>query len=239
MSGDAVISGNAANYGGGVLVYVDAAGFTMSGGVITGNNADHGGGVYCYACSITVGGSAVISGNVKGGAKGENGLYAGGTASNALLGTNYNGSVFMPLIVESPLTGGAHIGVTMPPSFAASAFTSGLANGGENAIACFTSDDEGLMVVPDQSGELTLRAASVAGGTVCAPADAMLLVASYDNGRMTTVKIIAAPENGWPGESIADVAAAADYTLPGAYKLMLLGSDFAPLCEAWSYPPRV
>ncbi len=232
------ISGNTANYGGGV--YLNAfSGFEMTGGVITGNNADEdGGGVDCHYCSITVGGSAVISGNVKGGAKGENGLYAGGTASNALLGTYYNGSVFMPLIVESPLTGGAHIGVTMPPSFAASAFTSGLANGGENAIACFTSDDEGLMVVPDQSGELTLRAASVAGGTVCAPADAMLLVASYDNGRMTTVKIIAAPENGWPGESIADVAAAADYTLPGAYKLMLLGSDFAPLCEAWTYPPR-
>ena len=166
------ISGNTANCGGGV--YLESfGGFEMTGGVITGNNAGtDGGGVNCYMCSITVGGRAVIRDNVKGGAKDKNGVYAGGTASNALLGTNYDNSVFKPIIVgSSPLTKGAHIGVTMPPSFAASAFTSGWSTRMSEADPddFFKSDDARYAVMRNDGGEAELRllnTVTVENGTV-------------------------------------------------------------------------
>jgi hypothetical protein len=227
---DGTISGcNASRYGGGV--YLEGfPGFKMTGGVITGNNADEdGGGVCCYGHSITVGGSAVISGNVKGGAKGENGVYACGMANNAKLGTDSSGNEFMPIIVGSALTSGARIGVTMPPSFATSAFTRGLANGGENALKCFTGDAAGSFVVLD-GNEARLVASSLADGSVTAPAGATLVCATYKDGRMTGVQTVTLAEN------CIGKAASELLTVPtnGQYKLFLLdGKTYAPLCAAW------
>ena len=190
MSGDAVISDNSASNGGGVYVYTNAAGFTMIGGTISGNTAQYGGGVYldsflgfemtggvitgnnadedgggvdCHYCSITVGGSADISGNVKGGEKGKNGVYTGGTASNARLETNSDGSV-KPIIVKSPLTGGgAYIGVTMPPNFAAGVFTSGWKKymSGKDPADFFKSDDARYVFMRNDGGEAELRLLTV------------------------------------------------------------------------------
>ena len=231
------ISGNAASYGGGVFVDMNAIEFTMSGGVITGNNADDGGGVYCYACSITVGGSAVISGNVKGGAKGENGLYAGGTASNANLDTTIDG-VIIPIIVGSPLTGGAHIGVTVPSSVAAGAFTSGWSThmSGAHPAAYFTSDLAERFILLDGDGEaVSAEPILCSDGDIIAPAGSVLVLAVYDGtGRLDFVRS-ATLDRDCVGASAETLLALEPGCLntPGSYKLMLLdGKTYAPLCEA-------
>ncbi len=81
-----------------------------------------------------------------------------------------------------------------------------------------------------------LPAVSVRNGVVTAPANARLIVASYDaQGRMQTVKTFTAPAKGWTGVPVAEIARGADFALPNAYRLMLVdASTFAPLCEAWS-----
>ena len=58
----------------------------MYGGSITGNNAaSFGCGGVCVYGTISVSGSVRITDNVKGGTKGDNGIYTGGTASNVRL----------------------------------------------------------------------------------------------------------------------------------------------------------
>ena len=92
MSGGS-ITGNSAKQGGGVYNSSATSGgfakFTMSGGSITGNNAtEDGGGVYGTG-ELTVSGAPVISGNVKGGAKDDSGIYTDGTANNVYLPNYY------------------------------------------------------------------------------------------------------------------------------------------------------
>ncbi len=91
-----VISGNSAlYYGGGV--YVADGTFCMYDGNISGNTNDAGGGVYVRQGTFTVGGSAVISGNVY-----------NGKANNVYL----KGGVTITIDSNNPLSGSAKIGVT-------------------------------------------------------------------------------------------------------------------------------
>ena len=59
--------------------------FIMYGGSITGNSVASSGGGVCVYGAMTVSGSVRITENVKGGSKGDNGIYTGGTASNVCL----------------------------------------------------------------------------------------------------------------------------------------------------------
>ena len=261
MSGDAVISDNSASNGGGVYVYSTADEFTMSGGTISGNTANCGGGVYlnsfsgfemtggvitgnnasedgggvdCHYCSITVGGSAVISGNVKGGAKDENGVYTGGTASNALLGTNYDGSVFNPLIVGSPLDEDAAIGVTTADS---GAFTSGWSThmSGTHPAEHFTSDraQELILLI---GNEAVAAEPDPDASWITAPAGSVLVLATYDEaGRLASVKSETLDRDCIEDPTASLLGLEAGYlgTLR-SFKLMLLdGKTYAPLCEAF------
>jgi hypothetical protein len=186
--------------------------------------------VDCHYCSITVGGSAVISGNVKGGAKGENGLYTGGTASNANLDTTMDG-VIIPIIVGSPLTGGAHIGVTVPSSVAAGAFTSGL-NGSRDDAAHFKSDREGELILLDEDGEAVAARLSTTK-LITAPGGSTLVLAIYDAaGRLTGVRSVTLDHDFIDAPPTELLEFHFDRTRE-PFRLMLLdGKTYAPLCEA-------
>jgi hypothetical protein len=65
------VSGNKAEFGGGVYVYKGSE-FTMSGGNVTGNEAEFvGGGVYVEGGATFTQGKGVISGNTAGDGEGE------------------------------------------------------------------------------------------------------------------------------------------------------------------------
>ena len=103
---DGTITGNETSHSGGG-VYVSET-FNMSGGSITGNKATTlGGGVYVNYGTFTVSGKVNITNNVKGGIKGEDGKYTGGTANNVYLPTDKTIT-----IGGSGLSNGAKIGIT-------------------------------------------------------------------------------------------------------------------------------
>ncbi|MBE7009505.1 MAG: hypothetical protein E7422_10365 [Ruminococcaceae bacterium] len=75
-----------------------------------------------------------------------------------------------------------------------------------------------------------LLASSLTGGTVTAPANSLLVCATYKDGRMTGVQTVTLAEN------CIGKAASELLTVPtnGQYKLFLLdGKTYAPLCAAW------
>ena len=81
--------------------------FIMYGGSITGNSAARSGGGVCVYGTMTVSGSVRITGNVNGGSKGDDGIYAGGTASNVcLIGRT-------TITIDGPLAEGSRIGVSL------------------------------------------------------------------------------------------------------------------------------
>jgi hypothetical protein len=71
------ISGNTADYGGGVYVDGSSSTFTMSGGEISGNTADYGGGIYVDGSSTFTMSDGTISGNTAGDSGGGGGVYVG------------------------------------------------------------------------------------------------------------------------------------------------------------------
>ena len=97
-----------------------------------------------------------------------------------------------------------------------------------------TSTDKSLafMVTEDETVTAYFAAYSVAGGKVCAPGGALLILAQYQNGRMSAVRSV---------KLAADCANVDAKTLlgigayPDGSKLMLVnGKTYAPLCAAWS-----
>ena len=111
LSGSASITGNSAKSQGGGVHVGWIGQFSMYGGSITGNNVKNnsGGGVNLASGTVTVSGSANITGNVKGG-KNSNGIYTGGTANN--VGLNVDSSI----TIGDGLTGTARIGVANEPT---------------------------------------------------------------------------------------------------------------------------
>ena len=178
MNGGAISGNNAEGTGGGVCV--DGT-FTMTGGTISGNNTtEDGGGVYVFNIgTFNVSGGATVTGNKLGGTF-ENGSLTGGTANNAYL---FVGNM---ITVAGALSSNASIGVTAVEEAPnkdnpyettyqtrTDAFTSGLASGGTNALACFASDVEGYAVGLNAQGEAALmkpwsalQSQLNAGGTV-------------------------------------------------------------------------
>jgi len=216
------VAGNTAYYGGGV--YLSSGTLTLNGGTITGNNAaSQGGGVGVDSGdgrTFNVSGGAAVTGNKLGGTF-ENGVLTGGTANNVHL----YGS--MTVTVTGALTSGAKLGVSMETP---GTFTSELANGGADALKCFTSDS-GAYVVGLNGGEAALLASSFAeNGAVTAPKGAVLVCATYEGGKMTGVQTLtlAADCIGKAASKLLTVPAS------GQYKLFLLdGTTYAPLCAAW------
>ena len=101
---DGEIKGNVSSES--TTVFVDDSGtFNMSGGSITGNSVKQYGGVGVKG-AITVSGDVKITGNVKGGTKGDDGLYTGGTTGNVYLFSDKS------ITVGGALSESASIGVT-------------------------------------------------------------------------------------------------------------------------------
>ncbi|MBE7004994.1 MAG: hypothetical protein E7425_12105 [Ruminococcaceae bacterium] len=97
------------------------------------------------------------------------------------------------------------------------------------------ADKASLTLTKDTTLYAQWKLPAVQGGTVYAPAGAVLVVASYDGGRMTWMRSVAAPAGGWSGVTVQTIAKDNGFTLPSSYKLMLVdGKTFAPLCEAWT-----
>jgi hypothetical protein len=146
--------------------------------------------------------------------------------------------VYLPynskITVAGKLTGGEGcIGVTLGDYYGTGAFTSGLANGGANAIKCFASDADGY-AVKLSGGEAALAIdCSVANGKVTAPEGAVLILATYNaSGRLTSSQTATVGE-----DCVNATPASLGITLPttGTWKLMLVdGKTFVPLCAAWS-----
>ena len=111
MHDNASITGNSAKSQGGGVHVGWIGQFSMYGGSITGNNVEknNGGGVNLASGTVTVSGSAKITGNVKGG-KNSNGIYTGGTANN--VGLNVSSSI----TIGDGLTDTARIGVANEPT---------------------------------------------------------------------------------------------------------------------------
>ena len=111
MHDNASITGNSAKSQGGGVHVGWIGQFSMYGGSITGNNVKNnsGGGVNLASGTVTVSGSANITGNVKGGKK-SNGIYTGGTANN--VGLNVSSSI----TIGDGLTDTARIGVANEPT---------------------------------------------------------------------------------------------------------------------------
>ena len=122
--------------------------FIMYGGSITGNSAARSGGGVCVYGTMTVSGSVRITGNVNGGSKGDDGIYAGGTASNVcLIGRT-------TITIDGPLAEGSRIGVSL---YSSRVFTSGWSTNmsGKTFSSYFTADDSSSTVALE-NGELKL-----------------------------------------------------------------------------------
>ncbi len=75
---------------------------------------------------------------------------------------------------------------------------------------------------------------SLKDGKVSSPAGTLLIAAERQSGRQGALRIVPAPAGGWDGVPAETIAKGAGFTLPGAYKLMLVdGSTYRPLCAAW------
>ncbi|MBO4914611.1 MAG: InlB B-repeat-containing protein [Oscillospiraceae bacterium] len=94
--------------------------------------------------------------------------------------------------------------------------------------------------IVEQEGSIRLYAQwepaySVENCIVYAAEGAVLIIASYDGGRMTEVHSVTAPAGGWRGVRVTDIARAEGFALPSSFKLMLVdGTSYAPLCQAWT-----
>ena len=146
MYGGSITGNSVSGSGGGVYVvaYDGTQGsFAMYGGSITGNNAaSFGCGGVCVYGTMTVSGSVRITDNVKGGTKGDSGIYTGGTASNVrLVGRT-------TITIDGPLTEGSQIGVALATTPTTAGPTT-IATGASNYTvtdtdkAAFFSDKEG------------------------------------------------------------------------------------------------
>lgn len=139
------ITGNHNSDGGGVRVE-NTGSFTMYGGSITGNSVSGSGGGVCVYGTISVSGSVRITDNVKGGTKGDSGIYTGGTASNVrLVGRT-------TITIDGPLTEGSQIGVALATTPTTAGPTT-IATGASNYTvtdtdkAAFFSDKEGYSLI--------------------------------------------------------------------------------------------
>ena len=122
--------------------------FTMYGGSITGNSAARSGGGVCVYGTMTVSGSVRITGNVNGGSKGDDGIYAGGTASNVcLIGRT-------TITIDGPLAEGSRIGVSL---YSSRVFTSGWStNMSDKTFSSYFTADDSSSTVALENGELKL-----------------------------------------------------------------------------------
>lgn len=122
--------------------------FTMYGGSITGNSAARSGGGVCVYGTMTVSGSVRITGNVNGGSKGDDGIYAGGTASNVcLIGRT-------TITIDGPLAEGSRIGVSL---YSSRVFTSGWStNMSDKEVSAYFIADDSSSTVALENGELKL-----------------------------------------------------------------------------------
>ena len=155
MHDNASITGNSAKSQGGGVHVGWIGQFSMYGGSITGNNVKNnsGGGVNLASGTVTVSGSANITGNVKGG-KNSNGIYTGGTANN--VGLNVDSSI----TIGDGLTGTARIGVANEPTESNPVKIATGATGNLDYATIFIPDaaDQGYVVNTDGSGNLFLNA---------------------------------------------------------------------------------
>jgi len=175
-------------------------------------------GVYADS-AFKLSGSAKVTGNRKGAA-----------ANNVYL------SKGKPVTVTGELTGGKGcIGVTAEKS---GVFTSGLANGGTDALACFAGDAPDSFMELNEGGEATLGVPSfrVEGSVVkvSAPKGATLLCTAYESsGKMVSARTKTLDTAGCVDATLAELKINVTPPSGGYYKLFLLGGDYAPLCAAW------
>ena len=156
MHDNASITGNSAKSQGGGVHVGWIGQFSMYGGSITGNNVKNnsGGGVNLASGTVTVSGSANITGNVKGG-KNSNGIYTGGTANN--VGLNVDSSI----TIGDGLTGTARIGVANEPTESNPVKIATGATGDLSVYKdIFTPDvsDKGYEITKDENNYLYLTA---------------------------------------------------------------------------------
>lgn len=223
MSGGA-ISGCTANEGG---VYVYGT-FTMESGTISGCKGDTGGGVdVASSGKFQVSGAPVVKDNRKG---------ESGTANDVALYRDKK------VTVTGALTTGAEIWIKAGEG-------AGVAVGGSYTLtdadaAYFRSDDNaGLTPVLDDSDARIKFVSLWVGGKVTkagqlaykavGPADAKLIAARYDGGRMTAAAVAADVGSDAAPKSVS----IGTLTLGGTgddYRLFLVnGETYAPLCAAW------
>ena len=197
------ISGNTGTmYGGGVGIYSYGRAnveFTITGGSITGNNVAKavdeedsddeeeeeeeeenlfGGGVFSNV-ALNVSGTPVISGNVKGGTKSDDGTYIGGTLSNVYLDEDATVTV-----ASDGMQSGAKVYITGKDGQT-------LVTGTTSAMG-FYCDTAGLSFVADGNGGLKLaektNEAQIDGQQYATLGDA--LKAAAGNGTADTIEII-------------------------------------------------
>ena len=132
----------------------------MYGGSITGNSAARSGGGVCVYGTMTVSGSVRITGNVNGGSKGDDGIYAGGTASNVcLIGRT-------TITIDGPLAEGSRIGVSL---YSSRVFTSGWStNMSDKEVSSYFIADDSSSTVALENGELKLSNPHTHGWTYTA-----------------------------------------------------------------------
>ena len=90
-----------------------------------------------------------ITGNVKGGTKGDDGIYTGGTASNVcLIGRT-------AITIDGPLAEGSRIGVSL---YSSRVFTSGWStNMSDKTFSSYFIADDSSSTVALENGELKLK----------------------------------------------------------------------------------
>ena len=153
MYGGSITGNSVSGSGGGVYVSAQdgtQGRFAMYGGSITSNNVSGfvGSGGVCVYGTMTVSGSVRITDNVNRGSKGDNGIYTGGTASNVrLIGRT-------TITIDSPLTEGSQIGVTL---YSNRVFTSGWStNMSDKPFSSYFIADDSSSTVALEDGELKL-----------------------------------------------------------------------------------
>ena len=154
------ISGNTVTgeYGEGGGFYCEVDELEITGGTISGNNAVKGGGIFLdygeYAENIIkFSGSPVIKDNVSGGTL-NNGIYTGGTPSNVYLYTNAEYNMEIIISVTGTLSQTAEVHVSSDAK--SHVITSGLSNGGQNAISHFHCDNSKYNIYSNSNGEAYL-----------------------------------------------------------------------------------
>ena len=151
MYGGSITGNSVSGSGGGVFVSAQdgtQGRFAMYGGSITGNSVARSGGGVCVYGTMTVSGSVRITGNVKGGTKGDDGIYTGGTASNVLLIGRTT------ITIDGPLAEDSQIGVSL---YSNRIFTSGWnTNMSDKTFSSYFTADNSSSTVELENGELKL-----------------------------------------------------------------------------------